>query len=119
MGLRDRKKRLAPRFSIPAAHRNEIVLPGLTRADEAVDQIESVAGERRVAGLPGMRKQQCRCSPIRAAFRARAGQGERREKILQEIAPALVAMKDVEWRNGGARMQEAAPVKVDEIFAAD
>ena len=119
VGFGDREKRFTAGRAIFNAYRDEVVLAGSAGADEAVDQVEAVAFERRVATAPRMREQERRRPAVGAAFRACARECECREKILQKVAPALKAVKDIERRERRAAVRQAALVEIDEIFTAD
>ena len=92
---------------------------GRAGADETVDQEKAVAFECRVAALPCVREQQRGSAPIRAALGACAGQRERRKKILQQVAPALKAVKDVERGEWRAGCGETVLIEIDEVLGAD
>ncbi len=57
---------------------------------------------------PGVGEQERRCASVDTTLGARAGQRERREKILNELEPGLEALNHVEWRHTSACVMQTA-----------
>ena len=119
IGLGDREKRFPPRRTVGGAHRNQVMFARGASTDEAVDQVKVAAREAGIAAAPCVSEQERGCAAEDAAFRACARQVQRREKILQQVAAALKSVKDIERRDGGAGVREAALIQVEKTFLAD